>query len=262
MDRAAGLRYRSKRLEPAYDLLEQWHHAQPAEPLPLVRQALLLHQQGNDPACFGKLQDAMSLSNGRRRANIAFLGARLAMQSYLLPTAGQEDSSDTLAAVQTFLHDCLTHDAGHPHALWCLAAVRWLQGDIAGLTAQANDMGNPEVTDSRYHYFAGLCHLLGGQFEAALSVCDRVAKPVGSNGSIAQKHLAAEAGYVAALAHIGMNQPHLAIDPLKLLTYNPNSPTLSLAQGLLGNVLFREGRHDEAINAWQASIRRNVKHGA
>ncbi len=87
MDRAAGLHYRAGRIEPAYQLLEQWHQTQPTEPLPLVRQAILLHQQGHDPVSFGKLQHAMNLSNGRRRANIAFLGARLALQSHFLPDA-------------------------------------------------------------------------------------------------------------------------------------------------------------------------------
>jgi tetratricopeptide (TPR) repeat protein len=252
MDRAAGLHYRAQRLEPAYELLEQWRQAQPAEPLPLVRQALLLHQQGRDPACFGKVQQALSLFTGRRRANIAFLGARLALQSYLFPEASQPVDQDMLATVQNFLHECLTHDAGHPHALWCLAAVRWLQGDTAALAEQAKDMQNPDVADGRYHYLAALCHLLGGQLQAVVTACERVAKPVGNNGSLALKHLAVEAGYLAALARIGMNEPRAAVDALKPITYNPNSPTISFAQALLGNVLFREGRHDEAINAWQA----------
>jgi tetratricopeptide (TPR) repeat protein len=254
MDRAAALHYRASRLEPAYDLLEQWHKSEPSVPLPLVRQALLLHQQGQDAACFGKLQQAMSLSSGRRRANIAFLGARIALQSYLLPDANQSSPPgvDTLTTVQNFLHDCLAHDAAHPHALWCLAAVRWLQGDVAAMAAQAKDMQNGDVADPRYHYLAALCHLLGGQREAVVAASERAAKQLGSNGNLAQKHLAVEAGYLAALAQIGLHQPRPAIDALKLITYNANSPTLSLAQALLGNVLFREKRHDEAINAWQA----------
>ncbi len=84
MDRAAMLHYREGRLEPAFNLLEQWHAAQPTEPMPLVRQALLLHQQNNDAGCMDKLHQAMALSQGRRRANIAFLGARVALESYLV----------------------------------------------------------------------------------------------------------------------------------------------------------------------------------
>jgi tetratricopeptide (TPR) repeat protein len=250
MDRAAGLHYRAGRLEPAYDLLEQWHQSQPNEPLPLVRQALLLHQQGHDESCFARLQQAMALATGRRRANIAFVGARLALQSYLAPDAGPP--ADALASVQTFLQDCLAHDAAHPHALWCLAAVRWLQGDAEALATQAKDMQNADIADPRYHYMAALCHLIGGQREAVVTACERAAKQVGSNGSLAQKHFAVEAGYLAALAQIGMKEPRPAIDALKLITYNASSPTISHAQALLGNVLFLEKRHDEALNAWQS----------
>jgi hypothetical protein len=252
MDRAAQLHYRAGRLEPAYDRLEQWHRARPSEPLPLVRQALVLHQQGDGQRCFGKFQEAMSLSAGRRRANIAFLGARLALQAFLLPEADQAADPAMLTIGQNFLHDCLAHDAAHPHALWCLAAVHWLQGDAAALANQAKDMQNPEVADSRYHYLAALCQLLAGELQSVLIACERAAKQVGSNGTLAQKHLAVEAGYLAALAHIGLNEPRPAIDTLKLITYNPKSPTLSLAQALVGNVLFGERRYDEAINAWQA----------
>jgi tetratricopeptide (TPR) repeat protein len=163
MDRAAGLHYRAGRLEPAYQLLEQWHQAQPTEPMPLVRQAILLHQQGNDSACFGKLQNAMNLSQGRRRANIAFVGARLALQRWLVPNPDQPVEIGTLPAVLDFLGDCLTHDPNHAQAQWSLAAVRWLQGDTAALAGQGEAMQNAEVADPRYHYLAALCHLLGSR---------------------------------------------------------------------------------------------------
>ena len=166
--------------------------------------------------------------------------------------AGLDGKGNALTVVQDLLRDCLAHDAAHPHAQWCLAAVRWLQGDTASLANQAKDMQDPDVADPRYHYLAALCHLLGGHLEAVLTACECAAKQVGSNGTLAQKHLAVEAGYLAALAHLGLNQPRPAIDALKLITYNANSPTLSFAQALLGNVHFRERRHDEAINAWQA----------
>jgi tetratricopeptide (TPR) repeat protein len=252
MDRAAGLHYRAGRLPQALELLEQWHQTQPNEPLPLVRQAVLMHQQGNHGSCFGKLRQAAALCSGRRRANVAFLGARLALQSYLGSAGAGGEAADTLPIVQNFLHDCLAHDAAHPHALWCLAAVRWLQGDTQAMAAQAKDMQNPDVADLRYHYLAALCHLLGGQFDAVVAAGERAGKHVGANGTVAQKHLSVEAGYLAALAHIALHQPRPAIDALKPIAYNPSSPTVALAQGLLGNVLFQESRHDEAINAWQS----------
>lgn len=251
MDRAAGLHYRAGRLEEACALLEQWHASEPREPLPLVRQALLLHQQADVAACFGKLRYAMSLSSGRRRANIAFLGARVALESYLLATVHQS-GADMLATALEFLQDCLANDGAHPHALWCLAAIRWLQGDVAALSAQAGDMNDVDVADPRYHYFAALCRLLGGQLEAVAPACERVAQKLGTNGSAAQRSLAIEAGYLAALAQIGLDRPLDAAAALKPAATNPKSPTLPYAQALLGIVLFRAECHDEAITAWQA----------
>jgi tetratricopeptide (TPR) repeat protein len=78
------------------------------------------------------------------------------------------------------------------------------------------------------------------------------AGPTGSNGNYTQRQFAVEAGYLAALAHIALDQRLPAIDALKPLTFDPKSPTLPYAQALLGDVLFREKRHDEAISAWQA----------
>lgn len=276
-DRAAGLHYRAGRLRPAYDLLEQWHRAAPMEPLPLVRQAILLHEGGADAPCFAKLHAAMALASGRRRANIAFLGSRLALRRFLVPPARNADSPaasgateiasdmealpgadtpagviDMLATVHAFLLDCLAHDPSQPHGLWCLAAVRCLQGDIPALSAQAKDMQNADVADRRYHLLAALCHLVGGDYPAVIGICERAANQVATESAVSRKHLAIEAGYLAGLAHIALRQPALAIDPLKKITYNTSSPTLSFAQALLGNVLFAGGRHDEAINAWQS----------
>ena len=247
MDRAAGLHYRAGRLAPASILLEQWHQSQPEEPLPLVRQAVILHKQSNPDECFEKLRQAMALSNGRRRANIAFLGARVALERYLHDAA----AADMLATAQSFLQDCLANDHAHPRARWCLAALRWLQGDTSALAAQAGDMTDADVPDPRYHYFAALCHLLAGQFDAVNFACERVAEKLGSNGTAAQRDLTLEAAYLAGLAQIGLDRPLDAVNALKPVAANAKSPTLPFAQALLGNMLFRAERHDEAIAAWQ-----------
>jgi tetratricopeptide (TPR) repeat protein len=271
MDRAAALHYRAGRLHPAFELLQQWHQTQPDNPLPLVRQGLLLHQQGDDPGCFDKLRQAMALGTGRRRANIAFVGARLALQSYLFPPA-QSAASDPLASVQSFLQDCLAHHPGHPQALWCRAAVAWLQGDTTSLARQATAMDDASVADPHYHYLAALCHLLGGEsapdgtrngagssesrLQAVLSACERVVRTAasqhGRNGTPTPLSLGVEAGYLAGLALIDLGQPAAAIEALRPLAATPTSPTLSHAQALLGAVNFAEGHHDEAIVAWQA----------
>jgi hypothetical protein len=133
-----------------------------------------------------------------------------------------------------------------------LAAVRWLQGDTQALAAQANDMADPNVAEPRYHYLAALCHLLGGQLTHVTVACDSVVRNLGSNGTPAQRSLVVEAGYLAALAQIGLDQPLAAVDALKPVALDANSPTQPFAQALLGNMRFRVERHDEAISAWQA----------
>ncbi len=252
MDRAAGLHYRAGRLEPAFELLDQWRLSQPLEPMPLVRQAILRHQQGDNASCFERLRFGMKLASGRRRANIAFLGARLALQGYLLPRPGQPTDANALPVVLDFLRDCLTNNPDHPAAAWCLAGVRWLQGDTAALVAQASLMVNTDAADGRYHYFAALCHLLGGEFEVALAACQRVTQQVGANGSSAQRALGLETSYLAGLAQVGRSDLQSAIEAFKPVTYNAASPTLCYAQGQLASAYFREKRLNEAIAVWEA----------
>ncbi len=252
MNRAAGLHYRAGRLPPALALLEQWRAAQPSEPTPIVRQALLHHQQGDTVACNQKLMQAMALASGRRRANIAFVGARTSLQIYLAsPASADADAGPNhLGVAIAFLGECLASDATHPHAHWCLAAVRWLQGDTAALAQQASAMSDANVADQRYHFLAALAHLLAGDKEAAIAASKRTGAG-GRDLTGDKKVLAVEAGYISALAHLDLGQSAAAIDALKPITYNPSSPTLSHAQALLGNVLFQMARHDDAINVWQ-----------
>jgi tetratricopeptide (TPR) repeat protein len=196
----------------------------------------------------------MQLCTGRRRANVAFLGARLLLQSYV---GGTPDSSGP-AAVEALLQDCLENDPGHAGALWCLAAVRWLQGDTAALAAQTGRMNLPDAGDPRFHYLAGLAHLLGDDPAAALNACQRVleraaAEHPGRNGEAnGAVDLGVEARYLAALAQIRLGDRPAAIESLAPVARTAASPTHAHAQAQLGAVQFAEGRHDEAIRTWQA----------
>ena len=254
IDRAAALHYRAGQLDEARALLAQWHEQQPTDPLPLAREAVLFHQQGQDDACQARLQAAMQLCNGRRRANVAFLGARLLLQSYM---SGEAESAGP-AAVESLLQECLDNDPGHADALWCLAAVRWLQGDTASLAAQTSRMNLPDAGDLRFHYLAGLAHLLGDDPAASLQACQRVLDRAAAehsdrngeaNGAI---DLGIEARYLAALAQIRLGDRPAAIESLAPVARAPASPTHAHAQAQLGAVQFAEGRHDEAIRTWQA----------
>jgi tetratricopeptide (TPR) repeat protein len=251
LDRLAALHYRAGNLEEARALLAQWHEHQPDDPLPLVREAVLLHQQGHDEACWVRLQAAMKLCTGRRRANVAFLGARLLLQSFVSADA---PNPAPLPAVQSLLADCLRHDPSHAGALWCLAAVHWLQNDTAALAELAARMDQPAVADPRFHYLAALTHLLGDGPAAVLEACRRVAEHAvhpGRNGDAALD-LAVESRYLAALAQVRLNERPAAIESLAPLARTAGSPTLANAQAQLGAVQFAESRHDDAIRSWQA----------
>ncbi len=258
LDRLAGLHYRAGHIEEARALLAQWHEYQPDDPLPLVREAMLLHQEGKDEECRGRLALAMERCTGRRRANVAFLGARLLLQSYVAaPAADASAGPVALTAVEELLQDCLRHDPSHASALWCLAAVRWRHGDAAALAAQAERMDQPDVADPRFHYLAALAHLTGDDPGAVLRSCRRVAahaaEHAGRNGDTAAPvDLTVEAGYLAALAELRQGERVAAIASLAPVAADDDSPTAPRARALLGAVQFAEGRHEDAIHSWQA----------
>src|SRR5262249_43852617 len=82
-DRLACLHYRAGNLDQATALLEAWQRLEPANYWPLVRQAVM-RQQGGDPAgSRAALRQALRLTDGALRGSLAFLGARLALQTAL-----------------------------------------------------------------------------------------------------------------------------------------------------------------------------------
>jgi tetratricopeptide (TPR) repeat protein len=254
LDQLAGMQYRAGRIEQARALLAQWHTHEPNDPLPLVREAVLLHQLGQDDGCRERLRMAMECSTGRRRANVAFLGARLLLQSY---ANAEGDHASSLAAVQDLLEESLHHDAQHAGALWCLAAVHWLQGDTTRLAELAGRMDQPAVPDARFHYLAALAHLLGDDPAGVLRSCQRVAERAqavpGRNGEAnGTLDLTMEGRYLEALAQVRLNDRASAIESLTPVAHAKAGPTLAHAQAQLGSVDFAEGRHADAIHAWQA----------
>src|SRR5205823_5122192 len=84
---------------------------------------------------------------------------------------------EPLRAAEEFLQQCLLDDPTHGDALWCLAAVRWLRGDLAGVAEQAAALGRAHVGDARLQFFAGLCRLAAQDFAGVLETCARGAVP-------------------------------------------------------------------------------------
>ena len=101
---------------------------------------------------------ALGLTQGRQRAAVAFLGARLAIQAGFRRRNGEETHEKNtdaappdpaaLAHAAKLLQECLSHDPNHVDALWCLAAVRSASGDREGLASQAPAMDRPAVKDA------------------------------------------------------------------------------------------------------------------
>ena len=157
-DRLACLLYRKGDMDRATALLAGWRRLNPVDPWPVIRQAIIEQQRGNAQARAEAIDRALGLTQGRRRAAVAFLGARLAIQGGFRRKSGdeaKEKSADAtppdpaaLEHAAKLLQECLNHDPNHIDALWCLAAVRSASGDRQGLASQAAAMDRPAVKDA------------------------------------------------------------------------------------------------------------------
>src|SRR5262249_13209623 len=140
-DRLAYLHHRQGDLARAAELLQAWHRLEPESALPLVRQAVIYQALGDSGRCLETIRLALDRTRGKEHANIAFLGAKLLVKNSAAPVADADGSPEPIHhSAQELLEDCLQHDPKHVEAAWCLAAVRSLLGDDAGLARQAAKM--------------------------------------------------------------------------------------------------------------------------
>ena len=138
LDRLAYLYHRQGKLDESVQLLETWAEHHPADPLPRVRCAVLLHQRGLARACQTKLRARWGSVTTAGVPALLFLGPDSACKTAL--AHGSPEGNGTpgldaagLGAADEFLTLCLRDDPKHADALWCLAAVRWLRGDKESL---------------------------------------------------------------------------------------------------------------------------------
>jgi tetratricopeptide (TPR) repeat protein len=159
---------------------------------------------------------------------------------------------------EEFLLQSLRDDPNCGDALWCLAAVRWLRGDRAGLAEQPTNQ--PEILDERSRFFAGLCRLAAGDFSGALETCARSGGTEAAtlsgpapNGAAPPPRLswAVEYSYLAGLAHLGLGQNAAAAEALEKPALSPDSPSAAHAQALLGTLGFMDSNHEEAAKWWR-----------
>ncbi|MCS7044864.1 MAG: hypothetical protein NZO58_00760, partial [Gemmataceae bacterium] len=160
-DRLARLYHRCGKDDEALAVLARWQEMAPRDPLPRVRRAVLAHHMGRSAEAKQLLHEARELCDRPRRGQLAFLAARLSLQTYF------RAATDDPAALQTardLLLDCLRDCPEHEAAQWHLAAVRWLSGDHAALARQAESFARTDATQPEYYWFAALARLVAGDY--------------------------------------------------------------------------------------------------
>jgi tetratricopeptide (TPR) repeat protein len=259
-DRMAQLAYRAADLDRAAHLLESWHQLAPNDPLPVARRAVIEHQRGNHAGRVEAIKDALRLARGKNRAEIAFLGARLALQEWLDSTRRHEGAENrngdtdlspvslarkSAGQVLELLDECLREQPEHEAALWCKAAVACHLGRYADLRGLAAVLGRLEnARDPRLHFLAAVCHLAAEEHGRVPAAARQAAeKSPGLAGDC--QYLVGRAAFLggdAAAATQALRQP------------GENSGCLSKghAQALLGRICFSQGRHEEAIAWWKS----------
>jgi len=233
-DRLAYLAYHGGDLDEAADLLARWEALEPANPWPLLRQAVIDYQRGEASRGSAALRKALDLAQGRLRADIAFLGARLALKS------GAQGDRETALGL---LAECLKHDLHQWQAQWCLAAVHTLAGNQQALAEQAPSMKRPEVSQPRFHLLAAVCHLAAGDYGAVMEACQRAA---------ADPALATECAYLMGWAMLNRGDSGTAALTLRRVSESTDSPSAAHAQALLADLRFSQGDYEEAIQWWKA----------
>jgi Flp pilus assembly protein TadD len=248
-DRLAQLHFKKGDLDQAAQTLAGWAARHPNDYRPLLRLALLQQQRGNVPERTLALDGALALTSGPVRAEVAFLGARLALTNTWL-AANNEAAADGAAAnsqeefaeVFRYLAECLRARSDHSGALALLAGGRWLVGDRAGLAGLARFLRRPDVADARFQFLAAVSHLVAADYPNAVASAQRAAADPG---------LAVESQYLIGLAHVQSNDAVAAATALPVVGLAQDSPSADHARALLGRLAFAEHSYNDAVHWWQ-----------
>jgi tetratricopeptide (TPR) repeat protein len=263
-DRLACLHYRRGDLDQAVALLDNLHRLAPHDHWPLVRQAILEQERGNAERRAQAIDRALGLTSGPQRAAVAFLGARLALRegsnadangespgtAHKPDVPARDQPTRVFAPSPTALHHsrqllqiCLHDDPDHVEALWCLAAVQSAQGDHESLAHQAPLMNRPSVQDARFHYLGAVCHLAARDYRRVVELAERAALDT---------RLEVESQFLAACAHLHLDNPGAAQTALQKVAAADNSPSAVYARALLGKISLAREDYGEAARWWAA----------
>ncbi len=262
-DRLAYLNHRGGNLDQVIELLDRWHKLAPADPLPLLRLAVVEQQRGKSAHRAAAVKRALALAPGPLRAEIAFLGARLALQDWLADAGsaagearrnGEKSQlpgvlpADPGRQVLDLLDECLQADPEHEKALWCKAAVCSLLGRRQDLTALASAMGRLEQGmgphDARFFFLAAVCHLAAQDHPRVLESA-RWAEEFDTA-------LALECACLKGWAAFQMQDSATAARLLEGPAKEGAAASHTHARALLARIAFEQGATGEAIRWWKS----------
>jgi tetratricopeptide (TPR) repeat protein len=229
-NRLAYLWYKRGKLDKTAELLRHWCDAEPSSAVPRARLAVIEHKLGQIDASLEVMRAALQRSAGKARADLACLGARLAL------------AADKLDKAQEFLEICLQEEPLHTTGLWLMAAARSARGDRAGLAAQAAAMTARPVEDPRFNYFAAVSALAAGDYPAVWTLASRAA---------ADTALEIETAYLAGWASIHRGDVEGAVTAMRKVAQAKDSPSVQHARAILGAIRFHQGAAEEAVHWWQ-----------
>jgi hypothetical protein len=182
---------------------------------------------------------ALDITHGHTRGEIAFLGARLALKEM---KSAEAATSPWAEEAFRFLGECLRENPLHADAQWVLAALRVLTGRRDDLVKQEPELRRPDVADPRFHYLAAVARWAAGDLDGVQSTASLAAK---------DPALAEEAAYLAGRAQIRQGDYSGAEKALHA-TAKGSSASAAHARALLGKSAFERGAFREAVQWWQA----------
>jgi tetratricopeptide (TPR) repeat protein len=251
-DRLACLLHRGGEIERAADLVAGWCRLAPDDYLPFVRLAVLEQERGNAERRSEAIDRALSLTQGRQRAAVAFLGARLALRGYFAASASRSSlngasghghgASNEPSEARNLLEMALHEQPDHAGARWCLTALQSMTSDRDGLAAAAPAMDRADVRDGRFHYMGAVSCLAGGQPGKALELVRRAA--------FADTTLAGEAYYLLARIHQRQGDDPEAREALEHAAV-ADGPSSADARTLLGRLYLESDQPGDAVRWWE-----------